>query len=47
MRTTAWLKPTGENIEWLKREIEISKRPGYSKRRLIKDENGRLALARI
>ena len=47
LRTTAWLPPTGENIEWLKNEIKISNTPNHSPRVLIREEkNGRLALAR-
>jgi hypothetical protein len=49
---TVWLFPTPANIAWLDNELAISRMPGHSKRKIIKEKvdgvlTGRLALARV
>jgi len=41
-----WLKPTKENLKWLKQEVAISKWPGHSRRHIMTGKNGMIALAR-
>jgi len=48
---SGWMKPTPENIKWLRWEVKKSKTKGYSRRCLIYEEKrgkltGQMALAR-
>ena len=51
IRTSGWMKPTPENIKWLRQQVKQSKTKGYSLRFLFYEEKkgvetGRIALAR-
>ena len=51
IRTSGWMKPTPENMKWLRGEVRKSKTKGYSKRFLFYEEKkgkltGQIALYR-
>ena len=51
IRTSGWMKPTPENMKWLRGEVRKSKTKGYSLRFLFYEEKkgkltGQIALAR-
>jgi len=51
IRTSGWMKPTPENMKWLRQQVKQSKTKGYSLRFLFYEEKkgertGRIALAR-
>jgi len=51
IRTSGWMKPTPENMKWLRQQVRQSKMKGYSLRFLFYEEKkgkltGQIALAR-